>query len=182
MADAVAAEAAAGAGSSEGAQAPREKERVQDVLVPWVLTPPQLKKAKGTGGKAGAAKGGKGVDASRRAARGEEEGAEEKVAPSPVPEPAPAAATTETERPPAEAPGPDEPQVFHRYYHLFVKDELRDLVERAAREDAFAVRGDSSDDVIEGGVAKGVGGGKWMRIVAEGWEADNWWIEGEVGL
>jgi tRNA (uracil-5-)-methyltransferase TRM9 len=61
-----------------------------------------------------------------------------------------------------------EAQVFNRYYHLFVKDELQDLVESAARDDGFTV-------------GKLPASGKWLRTIATGWEADNWWIEGEVG-
>lgn len=89
-------------------------DKVQDVLVPWVV--------KGEGKKA--AKDGEG--------------------------------STET----------NEDTVYHRYYHLFVKDELRELVHTAAQEEGFNLNG---------------GQGKWLRVVAEGWEADNWWIEGEVG-
>ncbi|BEJ01875.1 hypothetical protein CcaverHIS631_0605570 [Cutaneotrichosporon cavernicola] len=67
---------------------------------------------------------------------------------------------------------PEEPQepedkVYHRYYHLFVEGELRALVQAAGRSEGFAL-GDEA--------------GKYLRVVSEGWEADNWWIEGEVGL
>jgi len=64
-------------------------------------------------------------------------------------------------------------RAFDRYYHLYVECELQDMVESAAREDGFAIRRDSE---------KSTGGStKWLRTVATGWEADNWWIEGEVG-
>lgn len=60
----------------------------------------------------------------------------------------------------------DKDKVYHRYYHLFVEGELRALVEAAGRSEGYAV---------------GEAGGKFLRVVSEGWEADNWWIEGEVG-
>ncbi|TXT15931.1 hypothetical protein VHUM_00434 [Vanrija humicola] len=66
---------------------------------------------------------------------------------------------------------PDNQQVFHRYYHLFVEGELRQLVEGAARDAGFALLREG-----EGGEA----GAKHLRVVAEGWEADNWWLEAEV--
>ncbi|CAK9784165.1 S-adenosyl-L-methionine-dependent methyltransferase [Cutaneotrichosporon oleaginosum] len=56
-------------------------------------------------------------------------------------------------------------KVYHRYYHLFVEGELRALVEAAARSEGFALDGQ----------------GRYLGVVREGWEADNWWIEGEVG-
>lgn len=95
-----------------------DAERVQDVLVPWVLSNSTGKK-KDEGG----------------------------------PEP--------------------EPQVFERYYHLFVEGELQNLVENAARDDGFTV--------LNKPAAETSSSGKWLRTVATGWEADNWWIEGEVG-
>lgn len=64
-------------------------------------------------------------------------------------------------------------RAFDRYYHLYVECELQDMVESAAREDGFAIRRGSEEST--GGSAK------WLRTVATGWEADNWWIEGEVG-
>ena len=62
-------------------------------------------------------------------------------------------------------------RVFHRYYHLFEEGELRDLVRAAAEEEGFEMRMGGEE-----------GGGKWVRVKAEGWEADNWWLEGEVGV
>lgn len=70
--------------------------------------------------------------------------------------------------------GTTEPQVFHRYYHLFVEGELRKLVEEAAKEDGYRILETTEDQTL--------GEGKWVRIRGVGWEADNWWIEGEVGL
>ncbi|KAK4690081.1 hypothetical protein P7C73_g60, partial [Tremellales sp. Uapishka_1] len=68
------------------------------------------------------------------------------------------------------------PEVLHRYYHLFVEGELRALVEQAGREEGYVV----VDEVPIGGSGKE--GDKWLRIRGVGYEADNWWLEGEVGL
>lgn len=78
-----------------------------------------------------------------------------------------------------------EPQVFHRYYHLFVKGELQQLVEDAARVDGYRILpalGDSSETSASHSDGGSDEGGKWLRIKGVGWEADNWWIEGEVGM
>lgn len=66
---------------------------------------------------------------------------------------------------------PDNQQVFHRYYHLFVEGELRQLVEGAARDAGFVLLREGEE---------GESGAKHLRVVAEGWEADNWWLEAEV--
>lgn len=108
-----------------GGEAPQDAERVQDVLVPWVLTNQGVK-----------GKGAKQVESEKD--KGEEE----------------------------------EPKVYNRYYHLFVEGELQDLVETAATEDGFTVVKSEERGGVEG---------NWLRTVATGWEADNWWIEGEVG-
>ncbi|EJT49602.1 hypothetical protein A1Q1_01231 [Trichosporon asahii var. asahii CBS 2479] len=121
-------------------------ERVQDVLVPWVLSSEPGKKKD----KAPKVKG--------RRKQGEE-GAE--------PEPAP---ETSNEGPKEEEE--EEPKVFHRYYHLFVEGELEDLVRTAAKQDGYAVLGKEESKPEAG---------KYLRVVDVGWEADNWWIEGEVG-
>ncbi|KAK6911049.1 hypothetical protein I203_105084 [Kwoniella mangroviensis CBS 8507] len=81
-----------------------------------------------------------------------------------------------------------EAKVYHRYYHLFVQGELRELVIHSAEEDGFIVLSDgtSQDELdeqlkdIETG--KNQNKKKWLRVRGVGWEADNWWIEGEVGL
>jgi tRNA (uracil-5-)-methyltransferase TRM9 len=67
-----------------------------------------------------------------------------------------------------------QPRVYHRYYHLFKQGELRELVLDAAREERLMINND--DDNVSGQ------GGKWLRIVGEGYEKDNWWLEGEVGV
>lgn len=116
-----------------GSLADGDGEKVQDVLVPWVVK---------AGGKAGEKKGKKVNDL--EGGGGKEDSSKEGAEPK-------------------------EDTVYHRYYHLFVKGELRELVETAAREDGFALGNEERT------------GEKWLRIIDEGWEADNWWIEGEVG-
>ena len=69
---------------------------------------------------------------------------------------------------PKTAPGVEaDKTVYHRYYHLFVEGELRQLIEAAAKEMGYGTEQQT---------------GPWMRIRGEGYEADNWWVEGEVGL
>lgn len=128
-------------------------ERVQDVLVPWVLQPPKSS-ALSTSGKDAGERDAPGVEVSD-AGKGKGE--------------------TKTE---------SESQVLHRYYHLFVKGELRDLVFSAAEEEGykllpFEIAGDEREGTSQSSPGTGQ---KWLRVKAEGWEADNWWIEGEVGI
>lgn len=75
------------------------------------------------------------------------------------------------------SPGQDkeETKVYHRYYHLFTKGELRDLVTEAANAEGYAVVAD--DKEFDLGLES-----RWVHVRAEGWEADNWWLEGEVGI
>lgn len=74
-----------------------------------------------------------------------------------------------------EARDKEELKVYHRYYHLFTKGELRDLINEAAMEEGYLVLANEG--------ARTVGEDeKWLRCRGEGWEADNWWFEGEVGI
>ncbi|WVQ95287.1 hypothetical protein IAU59_002382 [Kwoniella sp. CBS 9459] len=90
---------------------------------------------------------------------------------------------------------PEPPKVYHRYYHLFVEGELRSMVIQAGENEGFVILPDGTDDldlsrmaqaadIRSVGVTNGHDGQerKWMRVRAVGWEADNWWLEGEVGL
>lgn len=130
---------------------------VQDVLVPWVVKPGPgegKKKANGNGRMRGR---GNGANGGEENANGKVNGnGNGRVAPTPEPQPV------------VNVNADD--KVFNRYYHLFVKGELRDLVKTAARSEGFRL-----DD-------EKTAGEKYLRIVNEGWEADNWWIEGEVGI
>lgn len=86
---------------------------------------------------------------------------------------------------PVQVPAP-EPQVLHRYYHLFVQGELRDLVVSAAKEDGYRVlgstEGESGETEDESASEPLSSDTRWIKIRGVGWEADNWWIEGEVGI
>jgi tRNA (uracil-5-)-methyltransferase TRM9 len=75
----------------------------------------------------------------------------------------------------AEIPKGEPSQVLHRYYHLFIEGELRDLIISAGKELGYLILEES------GGSEPGKSD-KWLRIKGVGWEADNWWIEGEVGI
>jgi tRNA (uracil-5-)-methyltransferase TRM9 len=100
----------------------------------------------------------------------------------------------------------EEEQVFNRYYHLFIEGELRDLIHQAGREEGYRILplsspsssssstsplvsstststpSTSSTTNDEKVIKEGSGDGKWLRIRGEGWEADNWWVEAEVGV
>lgn len=75
-----------------------------------------------------------------------------------------------------EATAAQQAQVFHRYYHLYMKGELRESVLLAASEMGFCIKDDKERKPA------GEKGNKWLRIVEEGYEKDNWYLEGEVGV
>jgi tRNA (uracil-5-)-methyltransferase TRM9 len=82
--------------------------------------------------------------------------------------------TSRTE--PKEATAAQQAQVFHRYYHLYMKGELRESVLLAASEMGFCIKDDNEKQPA------GDKGTKWLRIAEEGYEKDNWYLEGEVGV
>jgi len=57
------------------------------------------------------------------------------------------------------------PQVFNRYYHMFARGELTDLVHEAAEGLSMHV-GSPKDDATEG-----------IEIVQDGWERSNYYVE-----
>ncbi|WVQ79784.1 hypothetical protein IAT38_001884 [Cryptococcus sp. DSM 104549] len=131
-------------GKLENQKEASEKEKVQDVLVPWVLAP-----------KKGETSRKPKPNPKTRRVRGGAPPAEPEVPP------------------PAEPEVPQsEPQVYHRYYHLFVQGELQQMVEEAGREEGFEVLANDAEPTP---------GTRWLRSKGVGWEADNWWLEGEVG-
>jgi len=87
-------------------------------------------------------------------------------------------------------------QVFNRYYHLFVEGELRQLIQQAGEVEGYRILPSISPAVSSAlpsstttptstqneNDERGVQDGKWLRIRGEGWEADNWWVEAEVGV
>ncbi|GJE86933.1 S-adenosyl-L-methionine-dependent methyltransferase [Phanerochaete sordida] len=59
----------------------------------------------------------------------------------------------------------DPPQVFNRYYHMFARGELTDLVRGAAKGLSIHL-GSPEDGVMEG-----------IEIVQDGWERSNYYVE-----
>jgi len=210
-----------------------EEKRVQDVLVPWVLSNPTGKakpkplpargqRTKGRvrgkdGAKSSSLPTGKESveDTPNRSGESEDvSGPNDSTADARTGlsisgqettlDPTSATAVTETAK---------EDKVYHRYYHLFVEGELEALVEEAGRAGGYDVlprasyasetkRGAQENAKgIEGlslGSGDGTDGGqigkasvadgdaersrKWLRVKGVGWEADNWWLEAEVGV
>jgi tRNA (uracil-5-)-methyltransferase TRM9 len=149
----------------------KKEDIVQDVLVPWVLQPPRPASTRQPG-RPGARRKKRPATTTNGEQGAEYDEADQEGKLEPAPQP------TET--------AVEEPKVYHRYYHLFLRGELRELVVTAAREDGYEVVPDpqeQSDGTREPTTASGPGeeDGKWMRVLKEGWEADNWWIECEVG-
>lgn len=145
----------------------------QDVMVPWVLQPkPEPKKPKEPKSKPKQQRrkkeGANPLDEALEAVKDLQITTSETVVIEPV---------TNADK--------AEPQVYHRYYHLFIKGELEDSVQQAALEEGFIVlpSGDkqSSDHHLVQQRKQG-SQQKWFRIVETGYEKDNWWLEGEVGV
>ena len=85
--------------------------------------------------------------------------------------------------PPNSSLGPTEKTTYHRYYHLFVEGELRGLVRDAAAEEGLTmVDRRPGTGPMDGSHQRFEPGERWLRVRGEGWEADNWWLEGEVGV
>ncbi|WVQ74142.1 hypothetical protein IAR50_003734 [Cryptococcus sp. DSM 104548] len=181
------------------------KERVQDVLVPWVLAPKKGETSKKV--KQPRVRAGREAKKGKKAAPAGHEVALDSQLPPPTETPVdttpissrpsiisdlPIEPSPEPQPQPADQPAP---QVFHRYYHLFVQGELQDLVESAAKEEGFEIIPSAPYSTTEGmeaaqagleglslGGGEGKAGTKWMKVRGVGWEMDNWWLEGEVGV
>jgi tRNA (uracil-5-)-methyltransferase TRM9 len=59
------------------------------------------------------------------------------------------------------------PQVFNRYYHMFAKGELRQLVEEACSELELQVEPVGANAEHQSGV----------EVVQDGWERSNYYVE-----
>jgi hypothetical protein len=182
-------------------------ERIQDVLVPWVLKSKSKNKTKSVS-----------KSKSKRHPKSESKSKSEPVdIPDQIPSPStPQNDTPENEKQEdkeqdeEEEEEEEEEKVYHRYYHLFIQGELENLVLEAGKEEGYRIiprhsppQYPSVEEIAVGlasasldadrpqpqshsqlGTETGNGteNGKWLRIRGIGWEADNWWIEAEVGL
>lgn len=159
----------------------------QDVLVPWVLQEDQKKKEKKRKRKVvprtttSKQNGKSGEDHQVDRNDGDDGVQQEDVAAEPEMV--------------GDEPTPDPPrQVYHRYYHLYTEGELREDVIRAAEGMGFDVitlprdsdnsadKNKDADEETELHQGKKIPGGKWLKVTGEGYEKDNWYLEGEVGL
>ncbi|KAI8451106.1 hypothetical protein BY996DRAFT_4586444 [Phakopsora pachyrhizi] len=72
-------------------------------------------------------------------------------------------------------------KTFNRFYHLFREGELVELIDSAAK----ILRLKKMNNLKVGNNSEEKEGedcwNGWYRIVRDGWEADNWWAEFEVG-
>jgi len=66
-------------------------------------------------------------------------------------------------KPPEEQDAP--PQVFNRYYHMFVEGELEELAKDAAVALGLQIGPPSKE------------GGEGVEMIRSGWERSNWYIE-----
>jgi len=171
-------------GNGKGAEGEqRIEEKIQDVLVPWVLRskPKPKPKSKSKPSSTNLLDGNEDHNENANNGLVDEKDEKEKQAEE-----------VEVEK--------EEEKVFNRYYHLFIEGELRDLIHQAGEEEGYRILPSSSssstpspligltststtstknDDKEINGES---GDGKWLRIRGEGWEADNWWVEAEVGV
>ncbi|KIM80711.1 hypothetical protein PILCRDRAFT_9162 [Piloderma croceum F 1598] len=71
--------------------------------------------------------------------------------------------------------GPDEPQVFNRYYHMFAEGELVELVRSAAGDLGIHI-GPIPDQTLSSGPGM-EWKGRGLEIVQDGWERSNYYVE-----
>jgi len=162
-----------------------EGEKIQDVLVPWVLKPNNTPKPKPKV---------KTPAPSKRTRKPKSptagiEGNESQQSPiSQLKELSVKIDEAGAESGGAEAPGGAEEipgaegegeKVYHRYYHLFIRHELRNLVIQAGKEEGYRILPDAASEAQGEDLDVGI---KWLRVREVGWEADNWFLEGEVGV
>jgi tRNA (uracil-5-)-methyltransferase TRM9 len=152
--------------------------KIQDVLVPWVLRskskPKPKPKSKPKSKSSSTLLPNRNDDQNENASNG------------PVVE-------KEEQQEKEEEEEEEEEKVFNRYYHLFIEGELRDLIYKAGEEEGYRIlpspcsatsaptSTSTSTDSDPQETESTTETGRWLRIRGEGWEADNWWVEAEVG-
>ncbi|KAL7414551.1 hypothetical protein BDY24DRAFT_385611 [Mrakia frigida] len=155
--------------------------KAQDVFVPWVLS----KEAPKTVGEALKGKKEKKIKVKKEQHQrkgdprreGGRDARDMSVDPSTTEDstPAPAPPPPSTDTPTTDLPLDEEPpRVYQRYYHLFKSGELQDLLASACEEEGFSFLPFSEDGEVE--EEEGVEG-KWVQIVKQGWDRDNWFCE-----
>lgn len=160
--------------------------KAQDVFVPWVLS----KEAPKTVGEALKGRKEKKVKVKKEQKKGEgRRGDPRETSVDPTPSTneeststtAPSEPTPAIPPPPSPAPIVEEeeepPRVYQRYYHLFKSGELQDLLATACEEEGFAFIPFSEEQEGEEGVELGMEGRKWVKVVKQGWDRDNWFCE-----
>jgi len=169
-----------------------EGERIQDVLVPWVLkskpkSKPKIKSKPRT-------KSTPNVSASTSTTTEIEIETQDGTAQQGDD------VVEENEKKEQEEDEEEEEKVFNRYYHLFIQGELRELIIEAGLEEGYRILPSHSsssssspsstttttttptDFKDEDKDTEKEDNEKWLRIRGEGWEADNWWVEAEIGV
>ena len=124
----------------------------RDVFVPWVLSKPNTNNGKSKG------KLSKGSLASRSDVANSSQ-----------------SCTNEASIEVTLMSGPDEPQVFNRYYHMFAEGELAELV-RSAAGDLGIYIGPIPDQTLSSGSGM-EWKGRGLDIVQDGWERSNYFVE-----
>jgi tRNA (uracil-5-)-methyltransferase TRM9 len=178
----------------------RIDEKIQDVLVPWVLrSKPKLKPKPTSKPKSKSLPRSESKPSSTPLPNQDENGNGNTTSDQ-VDEEDRADQGKEEQR--EEEEKEEEEKVFNRYYHLFVEGELRDLIHQAGMEEGYRILPPISPSLssststspsslpsstptptcTKNSQDQDGAGGKWLRIRGEGWEADNWWVEAEVGV
>ena len=163
-----------------------EGERIQDVLVPWVLKSKPKSKPK--------------LKSKPRTKSAFDPSSSTSVKPETETEAGTAQQEYDVVDEDKEEDKGEEEKVFNRYYHLFIQGELRELIIEAGLEEGYRIlpshssssssspsstttttttRTDLKDEDKD---TEKEDNGTWLRIRGEGWEADNWWVEAEVGV
>ena len=171
----------------------RIEEKIQDVLVPWVLRSKPKPKPKSKSQPKSKSKSKRPSTLETLDQNPSQNGNDNT---SGIPEEEIGADQEKTEEQQEKMEEEEEEKVFNRYYHLFIEGELRDLIHQAGEEEGYRILPSScsiTSDPISTSTSTDrnpqetestteTETGRWLRIRGEGWEADNWWVEAEVGV